>query len=195
MEYDKNFYKTYGIYIRPVDYPMSQRKVERFREIARMQRYFQCNPVRFIDLFFNIELLDCQALAMQQMWTKQNVLIVASRGLGKSTIVDLFTMAKGMLFNNYWTYLASGSGDQAKQTFSVLEKLANDNIDTFSGSTGKLFKDELVVSNAAGDGFVHGSGGYSYQLYNGSSNLTLNSNIDRRRGKTFGELLLTFFII
>lgn len=182
MQIDKDFYNKYGIYVKPIDYPMSQRKVDRYKEIAYMQKYFQCNPVRFIDTFFNIELLDCQALALQQMWTKQNILIVASRGLGKSTIVDLFTMSKGMLFNNYWTYLASGSGDQAKQTFSVLEKIANDNIDTFAGSTGKLFKDELVVANAAGGGFVHGSGGYSYQLNNGSSLLTLNSNVDRRRG-------------
>lgn len=194
MKYDKNIYDKYGIYVRPVDYPMSQRKLDRYREIAMMQKYFQCNPIKFIDLFFNIELLDCQALALQLMWIAQNVLIVASRGIGKSTIVDLFTMAKGMLFNNYWTYIASGSGDQAKQTFSVLEKLANDNIDTFSGSTGKLFKDELVV-NAVGDGFVHGTGGYSYQLNNGSSTLTLNSNIDKRRGKESGKFLLTFFII
>jgi len=49
-----------------------------------------------------------------------------------------------------------------------LEKLANDNIDTFAGSTGKIFKDEVKIKNAAGDGFSHSSNGFNYELYNGS---------------------------
>jgi hypothetical protein len=40
-------------------------------------------------------------------------------------------MAKGMLFSNYWAYIASGSGSQAQDTFTTLEKLANDSIETF----------------------------------------------------------------
>ena len=52
-------------------------------------------------------------------------------------------MAKDMLFNNYWTYIASGSGSQAEQTFTTLERLANDNIDTMLGSTGYIFKAEI----------------------------------------------------
>jgi hypothetical protein len=58
-------------------------------------------------------------------------------------------MAKDSLFCNYWSYIASGTGSQAEQTFGVLEKLANDSIDTFSGSTGKIFKDEVVINNAS----------------------------------------------
>jgi len=77
-------------------------------------------------------------------------------------------MSKGMLFNNYWAYIASGSGSQAQNTFNTLEKLANDNIDTFTGSTGKIFKDEIIINNAAGDGFSHSSDGFRYNLYNGS---------------------------
>ena len=63
-------------------------------------------------------------------------------------------MAKDMLFNNYWTYIASGSGSQAEQTFTTLERLANDNIDTMLGSTGYIFKAEIEIKNAAGDGFT-----------------------------------------
>lgn len=54
-------------------------------------------------------------------------------------------MAKDMLFNNYWTYIASGSGSQAEQTFTTLERLANDNIDTMMGSTGYIFKAEIEI--------------------------------------------------
>lgn len=101
-----------------------------------------------------------------------------------STIVDLFLMAKDMLFCNYWAYIASGSGSQAEQTFTTLERIANDNIDEMVGSTGYIFKNEVEVKNAAGDGFSHSSNGFTYNTYNGSKTTTLNSNVDAKRGKT-----------
>lgn len=182
LDYDEDFYNDYGIFVKPIIYPMSTRKIESLLEIAKMQKYFQCNPVRFIDLMFNIELLDSQALAVQKTWICPNSLLVCTRGWGKSTVIDLSIMSKGMCFNNNWTYIASGSGSQAEQTFTTLERLANDNIDTFTGSTGKVFKNEIEIKNAAGDGFSHSSNGFNYSLYNGAMTQTLNSNIDAKRG-------------
>ena len=103
--------------------------------------------------------------------------------LGKSTTIDLIVMAKDSLFCNYWCYIASGSGDQAEQTFMTLEKIANDNIDEFQGSTGKIFKDEVVIANASGNGFSHNPNGFRFETYNGSKTITLNSNIDAKRGQ------------
>ena len=180
--YDKDFYKDYKIFVKPIDYPMSTRKIDALLAISEMQKFFQCNPVKFIDVMFNIELLDGQALMIMKSWNCPNVLDVCTRGYGKSTVIDLELMSKDMLFCNYWAYIASGSGSQAEQTFTTLEKLANDNIDTFAGSTGKIFKDEIKIKNAAGDGFSHSSNGFNYELYNGSQTTTLNSNIDRKRG-------------
>lgn len=171
------------IYVKPGVYALSSKKLESLIKIAELQKYYQCNPVRFINDFFNIELIDAQAWIIQRAWTCPNVLIVATRGLGKSTIIDLFTMTKDMLFNNYWTYIASGSGSQAEETFTTLEKLANDNIDTMIGSTGYIFKSEIEIKNAAGDGFSHSSNGFTYNLYNGSMTRTLNSNTNAKRGK------------
>lgn len=188
-DYDKDFYKDYGVFVRPINYPLSQRKIDGLLAIAEMQKFFQCNPVKMIDIMFNIELLDGQALMVQRSWFCPNVLYVCTRSYGKSTVIDLETMAKDMCFNNVWTYIASGTGGQAEQTFTTLEKLANDNIDTFSGSTGYIFKDEVEVKNAAGDGFSHSSNGFSYNLYNGSQTVTLNSNVDAKRGRF---LCLTF---
>ena len=182
LPYDKDFYQDYGIFVKPIDYPMSSNKLDALVAIAKMQKYFQCNPVRWIDLMYNIELLDAQALVIERSWFVPNVLVLASRGFGKSTVIDLELMAKDSLFCNYWSYIASGTGSQAEQTFGVLEKLANDNIDTFSGSTGKIFKDEIVINNASGDGFSHNPNGFNFKTYNGSSTTTLNSNIDSRRG-------------
>ena len=90
-----------------------------------------------------------------------------------------------MLFSNYWSYIASGSGSQAEQTFTTLEKLANDNIESMIGSTGYIFKNEVEIKNASGDGFSHSSDGYCYNLYNGSMTKTLNSNVDKKRGRTY----------
>lgn len=180
---DLNFCKQENtIYIKPGVYALSSRKLESLIKIAELQKYYQCNPVRFINDFFNIELLDAQAWIIQRSWTCPNVLLVCTRGFGKSTIIDIMIMAKDMLFNNYWTYIASGSGSQAEQTFVTLERLANDNIDTMLGSTGYIFKQEIEIKNAAGDGFSHGSNGFSYSLFNGSMTQTLNSNIDKKRG-------------
>ena len=170
------------VYVKPGIYAMSTRKIEALIKIAELQKYYQCNPVRFISDFFGIELIDAQAWIVQRSWNCPNVLVVATRGLGKSTIIDLIIMSKGMLFNNFWSYIASGSGGQAEQTFTTLERLANDNIDEMVGSTGYIFKNEVEIKNAAGDGFSHSSNGFTYSLYNGSMCQTLNSNIDAKRG-------------
>lgn len=182
LPYDKDFYKDYGIFVKPINYPLSTKKIEGLLAIAQIQKYFQCNPLKWIDLMYNIEMIDAQSLIISRSWNCPNVLVDASRGIGKSTTIDLMTMSKDSLFCNYWCYIASGSGSQAEQTFMTLEQLANDNIDEFVGSTGKLFKDEIVVPNANGDGFSHGTNGFHYATYNGSFTKTLNSNIDKKRG-------------
>ena len=112
IEYSNECIQKNIVYVKPGIYAMSSRKVESLIKIAYYQKYYQCNPVRFINDFFGIELLDAQAWIVQQSWTCSNVLLVCSRGFGKSTLIDLIVMAKDMLFNNYWTYIASGSGSQ-----------------------------------------------------------------------------------
>lgn len=170
------------VYVKPGVYAMSDRKLESLKNIAKIQKYYQCNPVKFIEDFYNITLLDAQAYIVQRTWNCPNVLVLASRAFGKSTVIDLILMSKDMLFCNVWTYIASGSGSQAEQTFMTLERLANDAIDEMKNSSGYIFKNEVEIKNAAGDGFSHGSDGFKYSLYNGSFTQTLNSNIDRKRG-------------
>ena len=109
IKYDDQCIQEDIIYVKPGTYAMSSRKIESLVKIAYMQKYYQCNPVRFINDFFNIELLDAQAWIVQQSWTCPNVLLVCSRGFGKSTLIDIIIMSKDMLFNNYWTYIAKPS--------------------------------------------------------------------------------------
>ena len=171
----------YLVFEKPPDYSMSQRKLERYEQIAEIKSYYQRNPVKFMREVLGAELFDAQAYAVEMSWNKPYVLWVCSRGFGKSSIVDLMLMSKGMLYNNYWSYIASGSGDQAILTFKTLENIANQNIESMTGLTD-VFKQQIEVKNAAGDGFVHNPSGYFYSLYNGSFTKTLNSNVDKRRG-------------
>lgn len=173
----------YRVFIKPNDYSMSQRKLERYEQIAKIKAYYQRNPVKFMQEVLGAELFDAQAYCVQMSWNKPYVLWVCSRGFGKSSIIDLVLMTKGMLFNNYWSYIASGSGDQAIQTFKTLENIANKNIESMTGLTD-VFKQQIEIKNAAGDGFVHNPSGHFYSLYNGSFTKTLNSNVDRRRGRS-----------
>lgn len=171
----------YRVFIKPNDYSMSQRKLERYEQIAKIKAYYQRNPVKFMQEVLGAELFDAQAYCVQMSWNKPYVLWTCSRGFGKSSVIDLILMTKGMLFNNYWSYIASGSGDQAIQTFKTLENIANRNIESMTGLTD-VFKQQIEIKNAAGDGFVHNPSGHFYSLYNGSFTKTLNSNVDRRRG-------------
>jgi len=92
-------------------------------------------------------------------------------------------MAKQMLSLSPWNcYIASGSSQQSALTFKKLEDIANDRIDSLINSTGKIFKNEVVISNASGDGFSHNPSGFEYKLYNGSFTKSLNSNVDKNRG-------------
>ena len=171
----------YLVFEKPPNYSMSQRKLERYEQIAEIKSYYQRNPVKFMREVLGAELFDAQAYAVEMSWNKPYVLWVCSRGFGKSSIVDLMLMSKGMLYNNYWSYIASGSGDQAILTFKTLENIANQNIESMTGLTD-VFKQQIEVKNAAGDGFVHNPSSYFYSLYNGSFTKTLNSNVDKRRG-------------
>ena len=175
------FPEDYQLFTKPVDHAMSQRKMDRYVQIAKIKAYYQRNPIKFMKDVLGAELFDAQAYCIQMSWNKPYVLWVCSRGYGKSTIVDLILMTKGMLYNNYWSYIASGSGDQAILTFKTLENIANQNIASMTGLTD-VFKQQLEVKNAAGDGFVHNPSGHFYSLYNGSFTKTLNSNVDKRRG-------------
>lgn len=98
-----------------------------------------------------------------------------------STLVDLDTMAKGMLLNNYHTYIASGSAQQSITTFQTLEKIANRNIESMTGLTN-VFSMEVEITTGTGTGFIHNPAGYYYHLFNGSMTKTLNSNVDKQRG-------------
>jgi len=165
------------------EFSLSSRKVQGYKRIAKYRKYYQENPVRFIRDFFNIQLIDSQSYIIQSMWNTQNVLLVASRAYGKSFLVVLFIMSKQMLSSYPWNcYIASGSGQQSATTFKKLEDIANDRISSLLNSTGSIFKNEVEINAASGDGFSHNPAGFTYNLFNGAFTMTLNSSVDKNRG-------------
>lgn len=176
-----NGYKN--IYVPEVYYPVSNKKVEGMKRLCEYREYYQENPVRFIKDFFNIQLVDSQAYLMASAWNALVSLILGSRAFGKSFWSMLFVMSKQMLSCAPWNcFVAAGSGQQSATTFKKLEDIANDRIDSLVNSHGKIFKDEVVVSAATGDGFSHNPAGFEYKLYNDSSLRSLNSSINKNRG-------------
>lgn len=172
------------LYVPKQYYTISSKKLEGLIKLCKYRDFYQQNPVRFIYDFFNIQLLDSQAYLMMEAWNKPQVLILGSRAYGKSFWVVLFCMAKQMLSVLPWNcYIASGSAEQSATTFKKLEDIANDRISSLVNSTGCIFKAEVEVSAANGDGFSHNPAGFEYHLYNGSTTKSLNSNVSRNRGK------------
>lgn len=70
----------YMVFIKPNDYSMSQRKLERYEQIAKIKAYYQRNPVKFMQEVLGAELFDAQAYCVQMSWNKPYVLWVCSRG-------------------------------------------------------------------------------------------------------------------
>ncbi len=172
-----------NIYVPHRDYSISNKKLEGFIRLNEERDYYQQNPIKFFEDFFRIQLLDSQAYLMQSAWVTKNVVVCACRAWGKTLWISWFVMGKQMLSSEPWNcYVASGSSQQSATTFRKLEDVANDRISSLRGSTGKLFKNEVVVNAAAGDGFSHNPSGFEYKLYNDSFTKSLSSNVDRGRG-------------
>ena len=80
INFNNNCVQKNTIYVKPGTYALSSKKIESLIKIAELQKYYQCNPVKFISDFFGIELLDAQAWVVQSAWSCPNVLFVCTRG-------------------------------------------------------------------------------------------------------------------
>lgn len=105
-----------------------------------------------------------------------------SRSSGKTTLFAPFIMTKSMLVPNYQTYIISGIGSQAQETFLKIEKIAKKEISSFTGLTD-VFYNETVKSSANRDGFTHNPASFKYQLFNNSATNSLNGNAEGIRSK------------
>lgn len=174
--------KDYSFFIKPTELQISERKLSGYRKLAEIKQWGIKNPTKFMSLMLGVDLLDAQEYVFMNSWTKPFVLWLESRAAGKTTMLALYSMIKGLLFNNYRIYICSGTADQSQETFRKIEDIAFKNIESMTGLTD-VFKNELEVNQANSNGFIHNPMGFTYTLYNGSFVKTLNSNINKKRGK------------
>ena len=160
---------------------ISQRKLETYEKYLKVINWGRNNPIPFIERFMGVSLLDIQSYAIANSWNRDFLLWLESRNAGKSAKLGIYTMARSLLFPLHITYFLGNTGDQAKDTFKKIEKLAKKEIESFVGSTDVFF--EELVKNANSDGFNHNPSSFSCKLFNGSEIYTLNSDVTNIKGK------------
>ena len=152
---------------------------EKWSEIVQWGRK---SPTKFVEQFIGFKFLDNQKYIFLSSWDKQFILWACSRGIGKTTLVAPFVMAKQLLFNNHISYILSGISSQSQESFLKIEKIMKRQIESFPDLTD-LFSQELVTSVSNKDGIIHAPSGFRYSLFNGSSITSLSSEFDTIRGK------------
>lgn len=161
---------------------LSQRKIDGYLKLAEIIQWGRKNPVKFVERFFGMELLDYQKYVFMESWYKQYVLWCMGRNSGKTTLGSPFIMAKSLLIPNFQAYILAGVGSQSQEMFLKIEKIAKREIASFTGLTD-VFYNETVKSAANTDGFTHNPASFQYKLYNSSIVNSLNGSFDNNRSK------------
>jgi hypothetical protein len=99
-----------------------------------------------------------------------------------TTDIAIYTMLRSILLPFHVTYFLGNTGEQSKEVFSKIEKIAKRNIESFTGCTD-VFINELVKEGSNSTGFIHNPASFSARLFNGSEIYTLNSDPVNIKGK------------
>lgn len=169
-------------FIKPTELIMAQRKMEGLLKLAEIKAWGLRNPTKFMERFIGVELLDVQNYVIMNSWNKMYALWLATRNMGKSTLLALYYMVRGMLLNSCRCYICAGTSDQSIETFEKIVSIAKNEIESFTGLTD-VFRNEVIVNQANSDGFIRNPAGFTYRLYDGSFVKCLNSNVNAKRGK------------
>ena len=173
---------TPTIFVKPTEEIISQRKMEGMQKLSEIKQWGLRNPTKFMERFIGVDLLDVQTYTFMNSWDKMYALWLCTRNYGKSTLLALYYMTRGMLLNNCRCYICAGTSDQSIETFEKIVSIAKNEIESFTGLTD-VFRNEVVINMTNNDGFIRNPAGFTYRLYNGSFVKTLNSNVKAKRGK------------
>lgn len=181
---------TPTIFVKPTEEIISQRKMEGMQKLSEIKQWGLRNPTKFMERFIGVDLLDVQTYTFMNSWDKMYALWLCTRNYGKSTLLALYYMTRGMLLNNCRCYICAGTSDQSIETFEKIVSIAKNEIESFTGLTD-VFRNEVVINMTNNDGFIRNPAGFVYRLYNGSFVKTLNSNVNAKRGK---KNIIRFYI-
>lgn len=167
----------------PSEVEITQRKIEIYARYLEVIKWGRRYPIQFAERFMGIELLDFQKWIMLESWTKEFIGWLICRNGGKTTEAGIYTMLRSLLLPFHATYFLGNTGEQSKEVFLKIEKIAKRELESFTGST-EFFMEEVRQSHVAmSDGFSHSPTSYKCELFNGSSINTLNSDVVNIKGK------------
>ena len=167
----------------PTQKEITQRKLETWARYNTIIQWGRKYPIQFAERFMGIDLLDYQKYLILESWTKDFIGWLECRNAGKTTKAAIYTMLRSVLLPFHATYFLGNTGEQSKEVFMKIEKIAKQEIETFAGST-EFFMEELRYNTVGGsDGFSHNPSSYKFELFNGSAVYTLNSDFVNIKGK------------
>lgn len=165
------------------DMTLSQKKLEEYNKFSRIINWGRQNPVKFVEEFFQIQLMDFQTWSFMESWDKRFVMWLECRGAGKTAGLSIFEMTKMLLLPNYKIFVSAITAEQSADTFKKLEDIALQRIPQFK-TCNDLFLREVEKSAQSETGFTHSkTAGCKFRLYNNSEMVTLSSNINAIKGK------------
>lgn len=168
------------IYTPTSKHELSLRKRRAYEDFCKVVNWGRQYPVKFAEHFLGVKLMDFQAYAFMESWTKSHVVWLMCRGAGKTALAAPYLMTKLMLVPNYKVFIGATKQNQAVESFTKLEDIALNRLPSFKDLTD-VFKFELE-HKAGASPFGHDPAGYRFKLFNGSSVKTLSGNVKGARG-------------
>ena len=163
-----------NVIFKKTDYEILEKQKECFDKYCQIINWGRKNPTKFIERFFELDLLDHQIYQILSTWPVEKSVWLCSRNSGKSYVASIYIMARSILIPNHNTYIMAPAGNQAQELFYKIESISKGNIAS-ALNTNTVFLEELLKNTSSSNGFTHSKNSYSASLYNGSSINTLNS--------------------
>ena len=155
-------------------YGLSQRKQDHYEQYIKLLIWGRKYPIRFIETFFNVELLDYQKYLISKTWVADNSLWLMCRNGSKTTCLSFYTLTRCVLFPDTAAWLISRTGAQSKELYSKMEKMAKKNLSSFPNLSDFILDESEKI--------LHDDQSYEWTFPNGSSIHTLNGIPDNARG-------------
>ena len=155
-------------------YGLSQRKQDHYEQYIKLLKWGRKYPIRFIETFFNVELLDYQKYLISKTWIADNSLWLMCRNGSKTTCLSFYTLARCVLFPDTEAWLISRTGSQSKELYSKMEKMAKKNLPSFPNLSDFILDESEKI--------LHDEQSFEWTFPNGSSIHTLNGIPDNARG-------------
>ena len=167
---------------------LSSHKIKQFKADIRTINFYRNNPVIACEDLLGIYLTDAQAWILASSWNTKFSVWACCRGFGKSFMIAIYAILRALLYPNQSVYIISSVGEQAKETFGVIEQIALRAKES-APDLKDIFIDEIHKPKNSDTGFKHDPVSYSFEVYNQSIVMTLNSKPDNNRGKRAGLLI------